>query len=317
MNAVNLNEIFFPHHNQQLKRVLDDELNFVHYTNADTAFKIIKNEEIWLRNVAVMNDFREFEHGKECLINLLDNSDEGQSLKDIFNEINPEVFDQVYLDFKNWGPFIKDDFYISCFSEHKNKEEDIGKLSMWRAYGGNSGVAIIFKQDFFNKLNAYYGLDFSSVAYLNTDQLKQEISHLTTTISINAEQIKTLSTKALSFYLFNIFRFSALCNKHVGFDEEKEWRLIAVASQNIKNDLISQEIETISGIPQNILKVRLKETLTVNLAFKDMIHKVIIGPCLYPWTIRNSIATALSDIGITAPEKIIYISNIPLRVNSN
>lgn len=317
MSALNFNEIFFPHHNQQLKRVINDEINFVHYTNADTAFKIIKNEEIWLRNVAVMNDFREFEHGKECLINLIDNSDEGQSLKNIFNVINSEVFDKVYLDFKNWGPFIKDDFYISCFSEHQNKDGDIGKLSMWRAYGGNSGVAIIFKQDFFSKLNTSCGLDFSSVAYLNPDQLKQEIGHLTTTISNNAEQIKALSTKELSFYLFNILRFSALCNKHVGFDEEKEWRLIAIASQNIKNDLISQEIETISGIPQNVLKIKLKEALADNHGFKDMIHKVIIGPCLYPWTIRNSIATALRDIGITAPEKIITISNIPLRVNSN
>ena len=117
--------------------------------------------------------------------------------------------------------------------------------------------------------------------------------------------------------MFNIFRFSALCNKHVGFDEEKEWRLIAIASQNNKNDLISQEIETIRGIPQNILKIRLKGIALDNLVFKDMIHKVIIGPCLYPWTIRSSIATALREIGVTDPEKIIHISNIPLRVNSN
>lgn len=317
MNSVSFNEIFFPHHNRQLKRIKDEQVNFVHYTNAETAFKIIKNQEIWLRNVAVMNDFREFEHGKECLVNLLDDSEEGQALKNIFNVINPDIFDKVYSDFKNCGPFIKDDFYISCFSEHKNKDNDIGKLSMWRAYGGNSGVAIVFKQDFFSEIYTNYGLDFSSVAYLNQDELKQEINHLAITISSNIEQIKSLSTKDLSFYLFNIFRFSALCNKHIGFDEEKEWRLIAIASQNIKNDLISQEIETISGIPQNILKVRLKGIALDNLVFKDMIHKVIIGPCLYPWIIRNSIATALRDIGITDPENIIHISNIPLRVNSN
>lgn len=317
MSSVNLNEIFFPHLNQQLKRVKNEEINFVHYTNAETAFKLIKNQEIWLRNVAVMNDFREFEHGKECLVKLLDDSEEGQALKNIFNVINPVIFDEVYSNFKNWGPFIKDDFYISCFSEHKNKDDDIGKLSMWRAYGGNAGVAIIFKQDFFSEIYTNYGLDFSSVAYLNADELKQEINHLTTTISSNIEQIKSLPIKDLIFYLFNIFRFSALCNKHVGFDEEKEWRLIAIASQNIKNDLISQEIETIRGIPQNILKIRLKGIALDNLVFKDMIHKVIIGPCLYPWTIRSSIATALREIGVTDPEKIIHISNIPLRVNSN
>lgn len=187
---------------------------------------------------------------------------------------------------------------------------------MWRAYGGNSGVAIIFKQDFFNKIYNQYGLDFSSVAYLHENELKEEINHLALTISENIEQIKSLSTQHLSFYLFNVFRFSALCNKHIGFDEEKEWRLIAIASQNIKNDLISHEIETIRGIPQNILKIRLNGIALDNLLFKDMIHKIIIGPCLYPTTIRNSIATALNDIGVKDPKEIIHNSHIPLRVNS-
>ena len=43
---------------------------------------------------------------------------------------------------------------------------------MWRAYGGNSGVAIIFKQDFFSEIYTDHGLDFSCVAYLNQYELK-------------------------------------------------------------------------------------------------------------------------------------------------
>ena len=61
MSSQDLNEIFFPHHIRQLKRVEKNKTNFVHYTNAETTFKLIKNQEIWLRNVAVMNDYREFE----------------------------------------------------------------------------------------------------------------------------------------------------------------------------------------------------------------------------------------------------------------
>lgn len=313
MSSVDLNEILFPHHIRQLERVKNEQINFVHYTNAETAFNLIKNHEIWLRNVAVMNDFREFEHGKECLVKLLDDSEEGQALKNIFNVINPDIFDKVYSNFKNWAPFIKDDFYISCFSEHKKIDDDIGKLSMWRAYGGNAGVAIIFKQDFFSEIYTIYGLDFSSVAYLNPDELKQEINCLTTSITNNIEQVKALSIDALSLRLFNVFRFTALCNKHIGFEEEKEWRFIAVAKQhtNDKNILIKHDIETIKGIPQNIIKIKLNKDL-----LKNMIYKVLIGPCLHPSIIRSSIATELRKIGISEPEKIIHISNVPLRTNS-
>lgn len=151
MSTVNLDEIFFSYNNQQLKRVEDEEKNYAHYTNADTAYKIIKNQEIWLRKVAVMNDYREFEHGKDGLIRIIDNSNEGKSFKEVFDSIAPNVFDIAYAKFKEWAYFIKDDFYISCFSEHSQKEDELGKLSMWRAYGGHAGVAIIFKRDFFKK----------------------------------------------------------------------------------------------------------------------------------------------------------------------
>jgi Protein of unknown function (DUF2971) len=314
MSSVNLNEIFFPHHNRELKRIEDKQINFVHYTNAEKAFKIIINQEIWLRNVAVMNDFREFEHGKECLVKLLDGSEEGQALKNIFNVINPEVFDKVYSDFKNWGPYIKDDFYISCFSEYKNKDDDIGKLSMWRAYGGNAGVAIIFKHDFFKMLgNAQ--LDFSSVAYLRESQLKKAIANLTESISTHRNNIQNLPPSELGKYLFNIFRFSALCNKHKGFKEEKEWRLIATASILPENKLITQAIETIQGTPQNIVKVKLNEVSFDDKQFKDMIDKIIIGPCQFPFVTYKSVITALKSIGIQKPENIVYISDIPLRMN--
>lgn len=45
MSTANLNEIFFPHHNRQLNSVEDKGINFAHYTNADTAYKIIKTKK--------------------------------------------------------------------------------------------------------------------------------------------------------------------------------------------------------------------------------------------------------------------------------
>lgn len=40
---------------------------FVYYTSADTAMRILRNGEIWMRKSHLMNDFREIEHGFECL----------------------------------------------------------------------------------------------------------------------------------------------------------------------------------------------------------------------------------------------------------
>ena len=94
-----------------------------------------------------MNDYREFEHGKDNLIHLIDNSNEGKALKETFDSLAHQVFENAYEKFKYWAFFIKDDFYNSCLSEHIQTEDRLGKLSMWRAYGGHAGVAIIFKRD--------------------------------------------------------------------------------------------------------------------------------------------------------------------------
>lgn len=317
MNQIDISKIFFPHHNKALEHIENEKISFAHYTNADTAFKIIKNQEIWLRNITLMNDYREFEHGKDSLVKLIRDSEEGKALKLIFDKISPNVFEKTFSNFENWAPYVKDDFYISCFSEHtSNDVENIGRLSMWRAYGGNAGVAIIFKHDLFKMLTSIAKLDFSSVAYLKDERLKKEIANLGESISSNLEKIKTIEPNILGNYLFNILRFSALCNKHKGFEEEQEWRLIATASVLPQNEFIAQEILTIRGTPQKIVKIKLSEATYEGLQFKDMIDKVIIGPCQFPFEIKKSVISALKDIGIVEPEKgIVRVSSIPLRMN--
>lgn len=304
----------FPHHERQLERVKRERISFAHYTNADTAYKIIKNQEIWLRNIALMNDYMEFEHGKKLLIDLIERTPEGKLLKDSFDNIYPDLFQDVFSKFESWAPYIKNDFYISCFSEHKVAEDkNIGRLSMWRAYGGNAGVAIIFKDELFKLLAEVAQLDFSSVAYYSKEQLRSEIAKLAQSISSNLDNIKNIEANKLQSNLFNIFRFAALCNKHVGFEEEQEWRLIATASVLPTTELVSQEIQTIQGLPQNIIKIKFGETGYEGIDFKNMIDKIIIGPSQFPFEIYKSISSALKNIGVKEPENIIHASDIPLR----
>jgi hypothetical protein len=60
---------------------------FVYYTTADTAVKIIKNKEIWMRKSHLMNDYREIEHGFDCLHKAYKNH--GSKMRSIFDAMFP------------------------------------------------------------------------------------------------------------------------------------------------------------------------------------------------------------------------------------
>ena len=44
---------------------------FAYYTTADTAYKIIKNKEIWMRNSSLLNDYKEVKFGDEMVRRVL------------------------------------------------------------------------------------------------------------------------------------------------------------------------------------------------------------------------------------------------------
>ncbi len=62
-----LYSIFNPFAFQRTLRAVPAGQRFVYYTDADTALKVIKNKEIWMRKSHSMNDYREIEHGFDCL----------------------------------------------------------------------------------------------------------------------------------------------------------------------------------------------------------------------------------------------------------
>jgi hypothetical protein len=65
-------KIFHKHSTDKTLHALDSKQKFVHYTSAETALKIIQNEQVWMRKSLVMNDFMEIEYGLECLSNSIE-----------------------------------------------------------------------------------------------------------------------------------------------------------------------------------------------------------------------------------------------------
>jgi hypothetical protein len=180
-NQAFLLSVFQPFAFGRVKRAHKRGMLFVHYTTADTAMRIFENNEIWLRKSTCMNDFMEIEHGLDCLSSAYDkNKDLAKScLGGLFPDI-PEMLEQK---FRSWLPDFRTDTYIACVSEHGNKktgdEEDrIGRLSMWRAYGGSTGVAIVMNNGPFlrpsDALNAYT----NPVAYLGIESFEKEFLRL-------------------------------------------------------------------------------------------------------------------------------------------
>jgi hypothetical protein len=119
--------------------------HFVHYTNAAVAFSILKNREIWMRNAGAMNDHSEIQHGEVCLNHAL-NGEQGTRFNSMLNSIYPGMVDNIESNHRQLQNYIRENTFLTCVSEHKETENLTGRLSMWRAYGGDNGVALVINR---------------------------------------------------------------------------------------------------------------------------------------------------------------------------
>jgi hypothetical protein len=148
---------FFPAAFQRTATAIKSRLRFVHYTNADTAMKLIRNKEVWMRKASAMNDYMEIEHGRDCLVAAY--AENKLRFEELMNGMFAGFSDRLEMHFNGWLPHFRADTYIACMSEHYESEDEYGRLSMWRAYGGVTGVAIVMNSAPFLRpskaLNAY------------------------------------------------------------------------------------------------------------------------------------------------------------------
>jgi Protein of unknown function (DUF2971) len=310
--------IFHPFMLARFKHAAENNTKFVHYTNADTAMRIFENEQIWLRKTSCMNDFMEIEHGFGCLNVAYKKHQElvRDSLGSLFSGI-PEKLEKK---FNEWLPHFRTDTYIACVSEHGNEntgdEEDrIGRLSMWRAYGGSTGVAIVMNNGPFLRRSSALNAYTSPVAYLGEVEFESEFVKLFESIKSNTVELQMIGEERVIDLVFNAFRYAVLCTKHPGFREEREWRVIYSPKYQKSNRLI-EDIKTIGGTPQQIFKLPLKNVLEEGFygaEIPELVDRVIIGPTNYPYAIREAIVSCLSKKGLADVESRVVVSDIPLR----
>jgi len=306
-------EIFHPYAFNKILAAFTSRQRFVHYTTADTALKILSRREVWLRKSTCMNDFMEIEHGFECLQFAYKNNRDDWDRT--LNAIYPDLSEKLEKKYNSWLPTFRSDTFLACVSEHLDDEDRLGRLSMWRAYGGKAGVALVLNGfPLINPTDAL-GAYTSPVAYLSKFRFELEFKALIKSLIENIGFIKQQNEDTVLSQLFEVFRMATLCNKHPGFAEEREWRIIYSPSYS-KSDRILSGIESIGGVPQIIHKIPLKDEPKENLVgieIPQFIESIVIGPSEFPWEIKEALELVLKDAGVEDAASKINVSDIPLR----
>jgi hypothetical protein len=299
---------------RKIREVVAAGNRFVYYTTADTATSILRYRQIWMRSTTTMNDYMEVEHGFECL-NSAYKAEPGNIFNRSIDACFPGLSEDVKKYFNAWLPGIRRDTFITCVSEHSAEEDKLGRLSMWRAYGGQAGVALVLNGAvMFNESDAL-AVYSSPVAYLDSNTFAAEVVEIARNIESEAEYIRSLDRETVKNIVFSMFRFAVLCTKHPGFHEEREWRVVASPAMHPAN-LPAPTVEVVRGTPQKVLKIDLQnhpDQGLVGLSLPELLNSIIIGPCEFPQVILGAFRQLLVEAGVPEPDSKIVVSDIPLR----
>jgi Protein of unknown function (DUF2971) len=306
--------VFFPYTTERTRQAKEHGGRFVYYTTADVATHILTSRQMWMRNALVMNDFAEVSYGFNCVNFALDGRC-GEILGEALNKCFPGLFDEVKIMLRDHSFIIGAETYMTCLSEHLGDEDERGRLSMWRAYGGTTGVAIVMNGGVMFSASDALKAYSSPVFYGDPDAFADEFMKVVRSIQSNGQLLAKLGRETVKNTVFEILRFAVLCTKHPGFREEREWRVIAAPRLNPSSRLISG-VELVRGVPQIVLKIELKnvpEEGLEGLAPAELINRIIIGPCEFPIPTYQAFYELLTRLGIPDPQSRIVISDIPLR----
>ncbi len=314
--GIELERILMPHARKQRDEFFGQKKRFVHYTSADAAIKIIKSKRLWMRNTTCMSDYREVQHGFEMLLRFFSDEDKKKRFVQALDACFPGAANEAINLFDQYWNDTRSNTYIASISEHNDAEDFHGRLSMWRAFGGNTAkVAIVFRVPFLSPGADDLHIIFSPVAYLDEPAVQETIENVIKNIIDKREFICSFDRNQIVANIFTMLYAAVVCLKHPGFHEEIEWRVIH-GPNRIPSPLVEHSTEFIAGVPQIVYKLPLDKTVSPALADLDLARifdRLIIGPSPYAWAMFQAFADALKACGVADAEQRIYISGIPIR----
>jgi len=305
-------QLFFDYANRREARVKKRGLQFSHYTTAAIGAQILLNRDVWMRNASSMNDYSEVSFGRACLDAAL--RQHGDRLRNALEAAKPGVFDRVIERLKQQEFNHHQHTYLTCLTEHRPNDE-LGVLSMWRAYGGpKAGIALIFRSDFLEMDTNVLGAWSSPIIY-GEPAFISEFERLVASLETNVPTLAAIEEAILENIAFNAMHFAVLSTKHIGFREEREWRVIH-SPREFASAWVMPSFETIRGKPEVVYHLPLQDQAGMNLPelnLTSLLDRVIIGPCQNPLQVAGTLADILRSIGVPDADARIRLSLIPLR----
>ena len=197
-----LEGIFMPFARQQRDRAYKNQerpTRFVHYTSAEAALSIIRSKRIWMRNTTCMSDYREVHHGYEILSRFFNDPPKLDAFITALDNCCPGAAREALNLFNQWWNDIQSSTYIFSISEHDDKEDRHGRLSMWRAFGGSvPKVALVFNVPRFSGGALALNLMFSPVAYLTEGEVHAQLQSVIQTSARRSISYVQLFVRSLS-----------------------------------------------------------------------------------------------------------------------
>jgi len=292
------------------------QLKCAHYTSADAALKIIKSKRMWLRNTTCMSDYQEVQHGFRILNRFFSDESKVMAFKAAIDACAPGAADEAINLFNQWWQNIQARTYIASMSEHDLTEDVHGRLSMWRAFGGNAAhVAVVLNIPWMAGGARALRLIFGPVSYVKDDEVHADIYRVIENIRKDCAFLRSLGHPAIVDWVFNMLMLGVSCSKHEGFKEEREWRAI-YGPNRLPSELIEPSTEVVGGIPQIVYNLPLDASADPRLAdldFSRIFDRLIIGPTQYPLVMREAFVEALTKAGVSDAGERVFVSDIPIR----
>ncbi|MDB5713270.1 MAG: hypothetical protein JWO15_667 [Sphingomonadales bacterium] len=287
-----------------------------HYTTAENAALILKNQTLWLRNAQLMNDFSEVSYGTSCLQLALQGG-QGARMEAALNAAHPGLWTAIAEFLNSMEMQTRTQTYLTSLSAH-DPDDLLGRLSMWRAYGGpKSGVAIIFNTEVFKQDSISLGAYSSPVAYGDQFMMAKHLAEMVDGLAANTDIIKQVPFDNAKAIMSNALQFATLSFKHPAFAEEQEWRVIHRPLTDASASILTS-VETVCGIPQMVCKIPLRDQPGLEMPWLNMnrlLDHIIVGPCVYPQQVAWAFSEILRGIGVD-PTGRISVAAIPLRQQS-
>jgi hypothetical protein len=200
-----------------------------HYTNACGLIGILKSKSIWASSIHHLNDTQEYKHAVGMMSEELEKRfrkiESSSGLEQLYGTTqtpSSHSIDSLSLLRENLEGLKETPLYIASFSEHKDV------LSQWRGYcKEGDGYSIGFMPQTLTCLQSG-GFQLVKCVYSQEDQRVLCNALIDSYLQLDAKFVgkRTLWRHGSKSEWRSKFSVLAAAIKHLGFEEEAEWRLI-------------------------------------------------------------------------------------------